>query len=190
MNRPRRQRKGDRLMHPDARAVQTQIDYAIAPLDKLALDMDRKWGIDQLPTLVSVETAEKYGRTIGRLNDAIRDDNAEEVARLAASAMRGLQVMDAEAKAAGHDQMPAEFWEYDLDGFRFAVMPDNARWPEVKKLRPDLVLFTMREAALALKAMNADGIIEATKAAFPGAQVTNVTPMKITNTELEDEIPF
>lgn len=192
--RPRRQRKGDRLTNPGATPTQVQIDYTLAPFDRLAIEMENKWGIDRLPELVSVDTAEKYGRTIGRLNAAIDADDPAEANRLAQSAMRGLQAMDAEATAAGHDQMPAEFWEYDLDGFKFAVMPDNARWPEIKKRRPDLVLFTMREAALALRQMNASGIIAATKDAFPGAEVQKVTPIKDPGSKFwnggGDELPF
>ena len=188
--RPHRTRKADRLLAPDARNEERRCDYAVAPFDRVARQMDDAWGIDRLPSLVSTETAAKYGRLMADLQDAINKADAMEVERLATIGCRALERMDAEAKAAGHDRMPADFWEYDLDGFRFAVMPDNARWPEVKKLRPDLVLFTMREAALALKAMNAGGIIKATKDAFPGAQVTNVTPMKFTNTEMEDEIPW
>ena len=47
--RPRRERKADRLMSPDATKAQIECDYAIAPMDRLALEMDRKWGIDRLP---------------------------------------------------------------------------------------------------------------------------------------------
>ena len=176
--RPRRQNKGDRLVNPDASAIQVQIDHTLAPFDRLATELERKWGIEQLPALVSPETAEKYGRTIGRLNEAIDKDDPAEVRRLAESAMRGLKVMDAEAEAAGAPRSPAEVWEYDLDGFRFAIMPDTAHWPAIKAKRPDLLLFTMREAALALKAMNARGIVAATKDAFPGAEVRKVTPLK------------
>lgn len=178
MARPRRQHKHDRLLNPDARATETRIDMALAPFDRLGTEMERKWGIDQLPALVSTDTADRYGRLMGDLNDAIRHNNADEVCRLASIGIRALKKMDEEAESLNAPKSPGDFIEYDLDGFKFALMPDNAHWQAVKEKRPDLQIFTMREAAIALKAMMSSKMVAATKAEFPGAEIQKVTPLK------------
>lgn len=173
--RPRRQHKSDRLMAPDANTLEVECDHILAPFDRVAREMERKWGIDRLPELVSVETAQRWGRTMGRLNEAIREANRDELMRLVPSAIRGLHVMDAEAEAAGKPAL--NLWEYDLDGFRFAIIEDNRRWQEVKAQRPDLVTFTMREAALALQMFHeaGGGFLAETKKAFPGAEAVKAS---------------
>ena len=41
--RPVRQKKSDRLLHGDKQPDQIMSDFALAPLDRLAFGMDRKW---------------------------------------------------------------------------------------------------------------------------------------------------
>ena len=43
-------------------------DYALAPFDRRFREMDKKWGCDKLPELVSAETAAKWGSTMEKLN--------------------------------------------------------------------------------------------------------------------------
>lgn len=173
--RPRRRELSDRLLAPDATQNEIRCDVAVAPFDRAAVEMDRKWGTDRLPELVSTDTAAKWGRTMARLNQALQDGDPDETARIAKSAVRGLAAMDAEASVADHE--PCNLWEYDLDGFRFAIIEDNRRWQEVKAKRPDLVLFTMREAGLALQALHEHGnrFLAKTKEHFPGAETVKVT---------------
>jgi hypothetical protein len=174
--RPRRQNKGDRLTNPGASAVQVQIDYGLAPFDRIARQMEDKWGIDRLPELVSVETADKYGRTIGRLNAAIEADDPDEVKRIAASAIRGLHAMDAEATAAGHTT-EAAFWEIEHDGFRFVILEDERQWPEFQRQNKERVYFTKADVALALKAYSENPMLAAIKGAFPEAEIKSIDPI-------------
>lgn len=189
--RPRRQRKGDRLLNPDASADQIQCDYGIAPMDRLALEYDRKWGIDRLPELVSPDTASKYGFSIAKLNEAIETSNPELCKQWAAVCMRGLNAMDAEATQLGHKPASGDFWEYEYDGLKFAVLRDGAEWKTAKDARPDLKFFTLREIAVALKATRLNHpAVDQAKESFPKAEVASVktkTPLEI---ELNDEIPF
>ena len=53
----RRQKKSDRLITPHASKDEIMIDFAIGPFDRLTREMERKWGVDMLPELVSAETA-------------------------------------------------------------------------------------------------------------------------------------
>lgn len=170
---PKRQRKADRLISPGASATEIRCDYALAPFDRLSRQMDTKWGIDRLPELVSVETAEKFGSAMAKLNSAIDSDDPEQVKARAQVCMRGLTAMDAEASAAGHPVADPEIWQHEFDGLKFGIIRDGAEWKAAKALQPDLVIFTMQEIAAAMK-FRAENFpaVQAVKEHFPQAEIT------------------
>jgi len=186
--RPRRQKKGDRLLDRTAHQTEVECDKAVAVMDRLAIQMDEKWGVDRLPELVSVETAQKYGSALAKLNAALEGGDPAEVAKRAQVCMRGLKVMNDEAEAAAQPQATADYLEYELDGFRFGILKDADHWPACRKARPDLRFYSMREVALALqeRGLNSSTVSKA-KDLFPGAQVTRIGGQAA---ELEDAIPF
>lgn len=188
--RPRRQYKTDRLLAPEATAQEARCDLAVAPFDRVARDMDLKWGVDRLPGLVPVEMAAKYGAALHALNQSLGACDPDATAAHAANCIRGLNAMDVWAEANGKPKASPNVLEYDLDGFRFGILPDDGMdWPAVRAARPDLVLFTLREVAMALKAYHFDHdlVVEAKKS-FPGAEITAVHARVPAN--LDDEIPF
>ena len=183
--RPRRQKLGDRLTSPGARAEEIACDHAIAPFDRAARHAEATWGIDKLPELVSPETAAKYGSALAKLNAALEANNPDEVAARAAVCIRGIAAMDAEARAAGHAPMPDDFWMYEQNGDRIIIARTMTDWPLIEKMHPGVPIFSLREVANALEAYGQTVI--AVKQHFPGAQVTRTTPIK--QEELEDELP-
>ena len=195
--RPRRQRKADRLLSPGSSGEEIQCDYAMAPMDRLATDMDRKWGIEQLPALVSPETALKYGKAIAHLNQCIQDADPAKCAAAAQNCIKGLNAMDAEATAAGHQPAAGAIWEHEIPGregaepFRYAILADNAEWQTAKAERPDLTFFTMQEVGIALQMKLATPLVMETKKHFPGANVTRIKPADPVNWAAGgDPIPF
>ena len=189
---PVRRKKGDRLLHGGADKADIHCDYAIGPLDKKALDMDRKWGIDRLPELVSPETALKYGSAIAKLNAALADKNPQLAAHKARICMKGLDVMDAEAEALGQPKADGDVWEYDLDGFKFGIIADDREWRTLKAKRPDLQFFTMREVAVLLRERCSSAPIADAKDLFPGAEIVSISKRERSELEkdLDDEIPY
>ena len=187
-SRPTRKRKGDRLLNIDASASEIKCDYSIAPLDRLAIHMDMKWGVDSLPELVSPETAQKNGSIMAKLNAAIAANDPDRCLAIAQGCMRGLTAMDNEATASGQPQARPDVLEYELDGFKFGILPDDGHWPAAMQERPDLRLFTMREIAVTLKAMRIDRpLIDAVKN-IPGAEITQIR-QKVGKPH-DDPIPF
>ena len=177
-NRPRRKKKADRLLNPGSSKDEIMCDYSIAPMDRLALEMDRKWGIDRLPEIVSPETAQRYGVAMAHLNECLESGDPEKCKAAAEGCMRGLQFMDAEATANGKPQAAGEFWEYELkegeQPFRFAVMADPYEWQASKAQRPDLQFFTMREVALALREYAKSKMVTEAQKHFPQAEIVNI----------------
>lgn len=183
----RRKNKSDRLIHPDATANEIRCDMMLAPFDKACADMEAKWGIDRLPELVSVETAEKWGSAMAKLNAAIMAGDIEETKSRVGVCVRGLAALDAEATAAGHKPKRPDVWEAEYNGRVFSVIQDVKDWinadvPEGRRI------YTMREVAVALDAMDR-GLFSAIKDAIPGAQVVavrNEEPAPYYN----DDLPF
>lgn len=185
---PFRQRKHDRLITPGASANEIAADFAAAPFDKAMRDAERVWGIERLPELVAPATAAKFGKAMAVLNEALASGNSDAAAAAAANCVKGITVMEAEARAAGHQQINPDFWEYDLDGFRFLVIRDMAEWPAAAEQRPGMTIYSLREVANALQ--HYGGMVAAVKDAFPGAQVAAVRKPTPLEAELEDQLPF
>lgn len=187
--RPRRQRKSDRLLSPGATPVEIECDYGVAPLDREAQVMDLKWGIDQLPTLVSPDMAAKYGRAMAELNGYIADGKPAETAAAAQNCIKGLRAMDAWAEQHGCQQATGAIFEFELEGdepFKFGVYEDDTQWEAAKAKRPDLMMFSKREVANALKAYVESPLVAAVQEHFPAARITKVTRRQ----PIEDEIGF
>ena len=184
--RPVRQKKSDRILHGDQEPNTIMCDFALAPLDRLALDMDRKWGIDMLPELVSVETAQKYGSAMTKLNAAIDDNDPGMTRERSEIAMRGLLAMQKEAEALGAQRASTDVWEVDIDGEVYGIMRDGRSWQTIKEQRPDLNLVTLREVAVALQFFHVNNFISETKKHFPDAVVIGISK----NASMDGEIPF
>ena len=190
MRKPRRQKKSDRLLHSGQTQSQIMSDYALAPFDRAAREMDAKWGIDTLVELVSAETAAKYGSAMAKLNAAIDEDDPAVVAARAQVCIRGMDAMDAEATAAGAQRASTDVWEVELDdGQRYGVMKDGRSWQAIKAQRPDLTLVTLREVACALEMWRgsvAGGFERSIKESFGKGSEVVAFRKKAT----DDEIPF
>lgn len=187
---PRYQRKGDKLIHPGATDLQIRCDMACAPFDRAVRQADATWGVDRLPGLVSTTTAERYGRAIAALNAAINSDDPAQTAAHAANCAKAIGVMEAEARAAGHEPMPPEIWDADIDGFRFCLIRETEDWITAEKVRPGVKVYTLREVAVALRHMQDNKFVSAVKDAFPGAEIIATRQPTELERALEDEIPF
>ena len=188
MTRPQRRHKGDRLMHSGAKPEEVACDFAMAPFDAAARAMDRKWGINRLEGLVSPETAARYGSALGKMNAAMDAGDPAEVAVRAAVCIRGMTAMEAEATAAGHQPIPPEALEVEVDGKVCAILADGNQWPAYLALRPGVRVYTLLEVVNALSAYGQT--VAAVKDAFPGSVVTAVRKPTALEIELEDSIPF
>lgn len=188
MTHPARRRIHDRItgsgLTTDAEII--KCDFVTGPFDQAVRAMDLKWGVDRLPDLVSIETAERWGVAIANLNAAISDGNVEVTRARVAACIRGLAVMDAEAEAAGHAKADPDVWEVEHDGKRYGFIRDAAMWQAAVAKRPDLTIVSLKEAAIAVASWQpVMTTINAVKQNFPGAEVSAVR-----NNSLNDEIPF
>jgi hypothetical protein len=184
--RPTRQKKDDRILHKGATANEIRADLSLAPFDKAVREMDKRWGVDRLPELVSVESAAKWGKAVAGLNGAIDAKDPDKVKFWVEVCLRGLTAMDAEAVALGRPVSDPMIWEYEYEGTTFGIIEDGRQWPAAYAKRPGIAIHTMREVAVALHA-HRNGLVDAIKLSFPGAEVKAV---RRPQAELEDDFDF
>jgi hypothetical protein len=183
--RPTRQKKDDRILHKGATANEIKADLALAPFDAVR-EMDRKWGVDRLPELVSVESAAKWGKAMAGLNGAIDAHDPDKVKFWVEVCLRGLASMDAEAVTLGRPVSDPDIWEHEYEGTIYGIIADGREWPAAYAKRPGIAIHTMREVAIALHE-HRNGLVNAVKLAFPGAEVKQVRRPKA---DLEDDLSF
>jgi hypothetical protein len=184
--RPTRQKKDDRILHKGATANEIKADLALAPFDAAVREMDRKWGIDRLPELVSVESAAKWGKAMAGLNGAIDAHDPDKTKFWVEVCLRGLASMDAEAVSLGRPVSDPDIWEHEYEGKVYGIIADGREWPAAYAKRPGIAIHTMREVAVALHE-HRNGLVNAVKLAFPGAEVKQVRQPKA---DLEDDFDF
>jgi hypothetical protein len=184
--RPTRQKKDDRILHKGATANEIRADLSLAPFDKAVREMDKRWGVDRLPELVSVESAAKWGKAVAGLNGAIDAQDPDKVKFWVEVCLRGLAAMDAEAVSLGRTVSDPMIWEYEYEGTTFGIIEDGRQWPAAYAKRPGIAIHTMREVAVALHA-HRNGLVDAIKLSFPGAEVKAV---RRPQAELEDDFDF
>ncbi len=188
MTRPQRHSKHDRLMHSAMKPEDVACDFALGPFDTAARAMEAKWGVDRLEGLAPPAMAAKYGLALAHLNACIEAANPTDTAGAVANCVKGLAAMDAAATAAGHQPLPPDAWEIEIDGKPCAILKDGNQWPAYAAIRPGVRTYTLREVAHALAAYGQT--VAAVKDAFPGAEVKAVRQPTRLETELNDEIPF
>ena len=188
--KPTRKFKADRMLHPAMSAEEIQCDYALGPFDRMAYDMDRKWGVDMLVELVSPETAAKYGSAMAKLNAAIEANDPAMVAARAAVCMRGMEAMDAEATQAGKQPASDDVWILAFNDRQVGLIKNGRGWQRVQAAHPDLQIITENDVILALEAMAATTLGKMREAIAEGFPQAEVTGFKFKNEGLEDELPF
>jgi len=184
--RPTRQKKDDRILHRGATENEIRADLSLAPFDKAVREMDKRWGVDRLPELVSVESAAKWGKAVAGLNGAIDAQDPDKVKFWVEVCLRGLTAMDAEAVALGRPLSDPMIWEHEFEGTVYGIIEDGREWPAAYAKRPGIAIHTMREVAVALHA-HRNGLVDAIKLSFPGAEVKAV---RRPQADLEDDFDF
>ncbi len=186
--RQTRQKKSDRILHGNQSKDAIMCDYALAPVDRLAMQMDEKWGIDRLPELVSVETAQKYGSAMAKMNAAVEAGDVEECKLRCEVVMRGLHAMDAEAERAGAQKACKDVWEVEINGKLVGVMRDGRAWKWRMGESAELRVLRGREVAVVYSWFRenwAGELEKAAKQSFPGAEMIDIK-----GKTFDDPIPF
>ena len=186
-------RKPDALTQRDGYTdpIAEGIHHSIKPLDRIATEMEIKWGCDRLVSLVSPQTAAKFGSAKAKLDAAIESNVAPDVARTAGVMMRGWTALDAEATKGGHRPLQPNIWCHTTEaGFKFAVAQGNPDALKAIITHPELegvAVYSLDEIGRLLESASMS-LVNAAKDRFPGATVKSVRMPPAG--EMVDEVPF
>jgi len=181
----------DPEVHGDS--VADAIHHALLPLDRAASEMEFKWGCDRLPSLVSPETAARFGSAKAKLDVAIQANDPQEVARRAAVMIRGWDKMDAEAAERGHKALSPDIWCcVTSTGFNVAIARSNA--DAIKSIRTDdrmegVAVYSLDEIGRILEA-ESYRLLDTVKKTFPEAKVMKTRKKKAPTPLFDDGVPF
>jgi len=167
--------------------AERKIQSALVELDKVAVDIERRWGVDRLRELVSPELRERFDETLDRLNAAVGLSDVGGVEKHAAAMGRGWLALEKAAKAAGARELDGKHWEAALpDGRVLCVTETRENAYKVSQDRPGCVVLSVPEIAALFAIWDGKGLVEEALAVFPGAEIVEVRERG----ELNDDIPF
>jgi hypothetical protein len=150
------------------------VTEALRPLDRVAVEMEGKWGVGRLTRLVTPDMAARFGSAKDKLNEAIRSNDGEEVAKRAAVMIRGWQALDRAATESGCEPLPLRTVAVQHNGRAYVIAWDRADVHKAAKLSraPENVV-SVQELLVAYEALRAK--IDGVKQAFPGAELTKIS---------------
>lgn len=194
---PTRISQADRQMAFDAMAPDHYKKRSLTEgLDHLAGEMERKWGVDRLPLLVSEQLRAAFYRQQDLLNDALGSGDLTLIDIQAGGMKRAWQALDQAAAQAGQKPLSADVWEVKLpkSGKIVALVRTSAEAHLVAG--PDRETWTLSEIACLIDGL--DGKVAEIKRVFPGAEITAIhkteTPEIPTKDSFDwakgDDIPF
>jgi hypothetical protein len=171
MAKTKRQKPDQFTNHAEyGNTISDSIHHAIKPLDRIANRYELKWGCDRLMSLVSPEIASKFGSAKAKLDQAIIDNDPNEV-----------------ATSSGALPLKPNVWSHTTgDGFKFAVAQGNA--DAIKAIRTDpalegVAVYSLDEIGHILES-DSMKLVNQIKEVFPDSKV------KAVNDDLNDELPF
>ena len=186
---------------PTADWMQTNGTYiqgesALAEVDKVAREVEAKWGVDRVRLLVGEELRTKFDNQRFKLNAAIRGGDLEDVREQSERMCKAWRAVDRAATAAGAQRVTPDVWEVaGDDGVVFAIVRTTE---EAHALVGDGRLrevWTLAEVARALQSFKTP--VGDIKRLFPGARVVGIReardPLLLMPDDiggLDDTIPF
>jgi hypothetical protein len=166
-----------------------QMYGAMKPVDAIAAEIELRWGVGKLETLVTPETAAKFESARAKLDVAMFNKDPELVIKRAGIMKRGWEALEAEALRLGHKPMPPELWyatapqEYGDDKAEFVIAKDNSA---ATLAQTDLPVYTVTEVARIIRSWRNQSDVHKVKSVFAGAEVVRIDEDMID----DKEIPF
>ena len=180
----------DRFSGREARKIfdTVTISSIISGFDKIAIEMERKWGIDRLRLLVPDDDREKFDRQAANFDAAINSSDISET-RLHAEAMkRAWQALDKIADTAGAETLKPDVWEIRLPSSGDVVAFVRTEAEAHQLAREGQEAYTAADIATAIEGLGETS--RHIKRMWPGAKVERVeVKPPPTDWQRGDEVP-
>ena len=165
----------DQLDQEKLRAEQKIVDILLAPLNRVAQELEEKWGLDRLPGLVNEDLTERFASAAHKLADAIASKDQGQIKERAEIMRRGWIKLDTEAEVAGHEPwLQPDVWEGRRpDGKTFLIAKDKSTAIQAGREKGAGV-WTLDEIGRLLEHFDQDGFTQAMKEEFPGSELLSI----------------
>jgi len=166
--------------------INDRIQSALWEYDEKIVSVEKVWGVDRLPYVVSDATRQKWWRAVDALNAAIYAGDADKVRAMVTNLCAGVDRLVAEAQERGAQPLEADVWETPIeDGRTLRIV---RAWPERADKAdkdPKVVTYTLEEIGRLVASLP---LLNAVKKQWPGATVEK--PASPLSKELNDDIPW
>lgn len=150
---------------------------ATAVLDRVASEMERKWGVGRLQTLVAPDLAARFARAEEQCDEAISSGDVALATSKAAAVARGWYALDAAARDAGHKPNDVgKVWCVSMPERAYVVCLTNSDVGAAGAQYPGHTAVSVQELLRLLQATEAGMFLSAIKGNFPGATLDAIRP--------------
>ena len=161
------------------------IHASINSVDKVARDIEQRWGIGKLEKLCDPALATRFEQARQNLNYALRMENITEVVAKSQDLIRGWKIIEKKVLEAGHKPKCEKVWHMVNDeGKKYAFVNDISDHVYFDK---DITVVSMEEVLRIVDDYHKD-IYGEVKKHFPGAEIVSIKPKE--KDKLDDKLPF
>jgi len=162
------------------------IQASLSSVDKIARDMEQRWGVGKLEQLADPALATRFEQARQNFNHALGQESITEVVAKAQDMIRGWKILEKKVLEAGHKPECERVWfMVGDDGKKYAFVNDSSDHVHFDK---DVIVVSMEEVLMVFEAHYKE-LYSEVKKHFPGAQMVEIK--KIDEKEvLDDELPF
>lgn len=171
---------------PDKHERLNQIDVVVKAVDRRAREIEERWGLGRLPSLVPHELAERFRVQQRKFSTAVWAYDPEEVRKHGDAMLRAYAKLEETAVAAGAQPGPPEQWEFETDDGLVVLVRDMADTGRAQLHGRKGQVWSLDEI---VSIVRAHPVLVAAKQAFPGSTVESIRP-PLEVRDFDDQIPF
>jgi len=172
----------------DDKGKKSVIKTTLDSVDNVVREYEQKWGVRSLERLVSPKLAARFEQARLNLNQAVQNENVNEIVAKCEDVIRGYKVMEKEAVARGYKQDISKVWYMVNDkGEKYAFIND---YSDAMYLDDEYKIYNMPEVIRMIEDYDKqfNYTLSEVKKHFKKAEIVKVK--KIDEELPDDEIPF
>lgn len=166
--------------------IVNQIDVVVRAVDRRAREIEERWGLGRLPSLVPHDLAERFRVQQRKFSTAVWAYEPEEVRKHGDAMLRAYAKLEEVAAASGCEPKPVEQWEFETPDGLVVLVRDMADTGRAQLHGRKGQVWSLDEI---VNIVRAHPVLIAAKQSFPGAIVESIRP-PLEVREFDDAIPF
>lgn len=154
-------------------------------VDRRGRDMDERWGIGRLPSLVPIEWAQRFASQKRKFSDAVWSWKAQDAQTHGEAMLRAYAKLDELAVEAGHQPTPPEQWEFMSGDSLVILVRDRKQMNQVQTGGRRCQIWSLDEVE---EVIRKHPMLALAKDEFQGAEIVNIRPVRDIQDQLNDSL--